>query len=130
MIESPRYILSHKAEKLVLQHFSVVAEWPFQRGNPNQVRVFFARESQTSGLSGEGLEFARHSFNYTVTFQKEADIYYPYGHAAKLPPNENVTVPDFGAQKTEKVLWIVSNCMSKKRMLYYQELNKYIKVRR
>ena len=35
---------------------------------------------------------------------------------------------DYGKQKPDKVLWIVSNCYSRKRMDYKEELHKYIQV--
>ena len=71
-------------------------EWPSQRGHTNQVRMFFAREPQTAGLNGDGLSFARHMFNYTTTFQRDADIFYPYGHAEKLATPKNITLPGKG----------------------------------
>ena len=71
-------------------------EWPSHRGHSNQVRMFFAREPQTAGLNGDGLSFARHMFNYTTTFQRDADIFYPYGHAERLATPKNITLPGKG----------------------------------
>ena len=66
--------------------------WPTKRGNSKQVRVFFAREPQRAGLSGKGLMFARTMFNYTVTYQQDADVFYPYGHTETIN-SSNVSIP-------------------------------------
>ena len=82
------FIETKVANHLMMDCFHVVrdwGEWPSQRGHTNQVRMMYAREPQTAGISGEQLVFARHMFNYTMTFQKDADIFYPYGHTEKLP---------------------------------------------
>ncbi|XP_067944669.1 4-galactosyl-N-acetylglucosaminide 3-alpha-L-fucosyltransferase FUT6-like [Watersipora subatra] len=63
-------------------------------------------------------------FNYTITFQQSADIFYPYGHTVKRPSPGKIS----GAHKTKLVFWIVSNCKPKKRMQYKKELEKYIPV--
>ena len=84
IFESPKRIRKRVNGTIYLDYYKDWGDWPPALGNPKQVRIFFSREPQTAGLSGEQMDFMRFMFNYTVTFQKNADIFYPYGHIVKL----------------------------------------------
>ena len=90
-------------------------EWPLQRGHTNQVRMFFAREPQTAGLNGDGLSFARHMFNYTTTFQRDADIFYPYGHAEKLATPKNIDRKSTRLNSSHQIISYAVFCLKKKK---------------
>ncbi|KAF6032034.1 hypothetical protein EB796_009638 [Bugula neritina] len=91
MFEAPKSIKQRVGQTIILNYYRDWGEWPRFRGNNQQVRMFYAREPQLAGLSGRGLAFAEDMFNYTMTFQKEADIFYPYGHTRRLPQPNSIT---------------------------------------
>ncbi|XP_067945285.1 uncharacterized protein [Watersipora subatra] len=125
LFQTPRF-MSRIGDQIKLTYFRTDGIWPTTIGNPNQVRMFYAREPETAVLSGESLSFARYMFNYTITFQQSADIFYPYGHTVKRPSSGKIS--DLIKQKKRLVFWMVSNCYSRRRMNYKEELEKYIQV--
>lgn len=80
VFEAPRFIKKRENGVLYLEYFRDWGEWPETFGNREQVRTMFTHEPQTAGLSGNDLSFGKHLFNYTITFHRDADFIYPYGH--------------------------------------------------
>eukprot|EP00058_Branchiostoma_floridae_P000548 XP_002586036.1 hypothetical protein BRAFLDRAFT_273851 [Branchiostoma floridae] len=72
-------------------------------------------------------------FNWTFTYRNDSDILATWGHItqtyqelSETPPDPN---KDYAKQKTELVLWYVSNCYKHlSRFSYVTELKKHIKV--
>lgn len=66
-------------------------------------------------------------FNWTATFSRAADVFAPYQEYTRAEsPLEQV--PNYASGKTRLVGWAVSNCNSKLRLDYVQQLEKYIDV--
>ena len=70
-------------------------------------------------------------FNWTMTYQTDADIYYLYGYLYKLQPGtfkDNLSMRDL--RKKKLIGWIVSNCEAKysPRNAYVEALQKHISV--
>ncbi|VDO67031.1 unnamed protein product [Heligmosomoides polygyrus] len=74
-----------------------------------------------------------HVINWTMTFRRDADIWYPYGHFRKLPESANVVhsvTVDYDAiwkikKATPPAVWLASNCFARnKRTQIVQELEK------
>ena len=64
-------------------------------------------------------------FNWTATYNRNSDVFAPYGQHKKIDPPQPITV---NYAKTKKYLaaWPVSNCGVKLRLDYALELEKYI----
>ncbi|XP_013417458.1 alpha-(1,3)-fucosyltransferase 6 [Lingula anatina] len=99
---------------------------------PGQRWVFHNRESpcQTYFPSTEyGKQFLG-SFNWTMTYRVDSDIYNPYGLIIKA--TEDAARRDYIAiakSKPKQVAWVVSHCnTASKREHYVTELSKYISV--
>lgn len=103
VFEAPRTV-KHFSNGSV-KHFYYEDEglWPVRHGNPNQVRLFYAREPQSSGVSSQELNYARFEYNYTISFLRESDIFYPYGFITKK------ATPDRSQIKGESCLlrWVI-----------------------
>ena len=65
--------------------------------------------------------------DWLMSYQRDADIYVPYGVVKKC--NTTWNKEDMFDNKTKEVAWVVSNCDTwSKREDYVNELKKYIKV--
>ena len=97
--------------------------------SPQQRMAFFNRESIVNDQGLKNLfPWPEGFFNWTITFKRESDFHFPYGHYAPLPSAERpAKIPDYAAVKNKSVLWAVSSC-GKTRDKYVKKLLKYIKV--
>ncbi|CAG0922169.1 unnamed protein product [Notodromas monacha] len=73
-----------------------------------------------------------HSVNWTATYRLDSDIVTPYSkwmYFDERIQSNPIILHNLAQNKTKKVAWLVSNCNAKNaRMLYAQELSKYIQV--
>ncbi|ETN77248.1 fucosyl transferase [Necator americanus] len=55
---------------------------------------------------------APHVINWTMTFRRDADIWYPYGHFRKLERNRSVDLDAIWNMKNQEKMatWLASNC--------------------
>lgn len=97
----------------------------------HQKYIFFALESPYNTIFDNHIN--EYFYNWTMTYRRDSDIYYPYSLVQYVEKDQNYTIPSMEdvARKTNSIAWFVSNCEtegSKRRMRYAKELNKYIKV--
>ena len=116
----------------VFFHFLGYRNNELSRFSPNQIYVGMNLESPESGGPLRELNI---SINWTMTYRRDSDIYYPYGlvlHRVKRDSSESVaeTFPKIEIDKrTKTVAWAVGHCNKKNgRMDYARELSKYIDV--
>ena len=70
----------------------------------------------------------RNAFNLTFTYKRTSDLYLPSGN---IYPKDNITrstVPLDAINRTNLILWYVSNCGPALRRNYAKELSKYVPV--
>ncbi|VDO54283.1 unnamed protein product [Haemonchus placei] len=78
---------------------------------PSRPHVLWSLESPSNDYFRPG----PHVINWTMTFRRDADIWYPYGHFRKLPEPRSV---DFEAiwnmkNSNKTAVWLASNCFAK-----------------
>ena len=97
--------------------------------SPQQRMAFLTHESIVNEADLKNrLSWPEGFFNWTISYKRESDIYYPYGAYFPLPSAERPTkIPNYAAGKTKSVSWAVSNC-GRARDKYVKKLLKYIKV--
>ncbi|XP_069479920.1 4-galactosyl-N-acetylglucosaminide 3-alpha-L-fucosyltransferase FUT6-like [Ambystoma mexicanum] len=84
--------------------------------------VWFNMESP-SNLGN--LEPLNNLFNVTMSYRQDSDIFTPYGWLELLKEPENFTIPP----KSKLVSWVISNWNpNSRRVQYYEELKKHVKV--
>ncbi|KAG8546415.1 hypothetical protein GDO81_018948 [Engystomops pustulosus] len=88
---------------------------------PNQYWIWFNVEPPPHV---KNLTIMDNLINMTMSYRADSDIFTPYGWLEKTEDKINFTIP----QKTRLVAWVVSNWKATKRIEYYTELNKHIKV--
>ena len=92
-------------------------------GNYAQKWIFLAHETPQRAASiyspYDGF------FNWTATYNRNSDVYAPYGQYTRIEPPQPITV---NYAKTKKYLaaWPVSNCFVQLRLNYALELQKHI----
>lgn len=101
---------------------------PTYRTRPhNQRWVWFSLESPAN--NGDLRPFAGY-FNNTMSYNRDADFYVPYGKLVAKAPVEGATVHDFIPKtKSSLACWVVSNYLPQhRRTSVYNELKKVIQV--
>ena len=92
-----------------------------------QVFVLVEREPRTRALR---LKIFENIFNWTMTYRRDSDIFYPYGKIVERTekvPEKNYS--EIYRRKKKGIVWFVSHCNTKsQREIYAAELNKYIDV--
>ena len=90
-----------------------------------QIWVYFVLENPSNARETYYFE---DMFNWTMTYEKNSDIYLPYGSYAALEPGEKSPYEEIIPGKKDRlVVWTVSNCGGL-RDWYVQELRNYIRV--
>ena len=106
----------------------------YPRDLPNkkvdQVWIYFTLESpyfsQVTQFSN--IEW-RNKINWTMSYRRDSDIWYPYGTITKRDLPNEVDYLSIAQNKTKKVAWFVSHCYTpSRREKYVRELRKYISV--
>ena len=93
---------------------------------PNQAWVFFLLESPAHSpdtTQYDGL------FNWTMTYRRDSDVYFPYGFYVPLEVDDAKPelFTDYLLGKDKLVVWTVSNCAGK-RFSYVNKLKQFVKV--
>ena len=92
-----------------------------------QVFVMVEREPRTTRLR---LKIFENIFNWTMTYRRDSDIFYPYGKIVERTeklPEKNYS--EIYRRKKKGIVWFVSHCKTNsQREKYIEELNKYIEV--
>ncbi|KAG8536423.1 hypothetical protein GDO81_026390 [Engystomops pustulosus] len=77
-----------------------------------------------SPSNAKGLWKWKNTFNWTLTYREDSDIFVPYG---KMVPN--LTMPLNDTEKTGLVSWVISNHQeTQDRVTFYKEFSSYLKV--
>lgn len=115
--DMPRYVKSEEIRQI------------HENRCPRQRMAFLNHESIVNDPDLERLlSLPEGFFNWTITFKRESDFLYPYGHYVRLPSAERPEkITNHAAEKNKFVLWVVSNC-GRTRDKYVKKLLKYIKV--
>ena len=118
------------ADAVLIQLIRVNAlQQPPLRGK-NQIFVFAEREA--APLQKINSTLFSNVFNWSMTFHRDSDIFYPYGRIIPKKESETGSRKDYSKifrQKRKGVIWFVSHCPTKsKREQYVEELRKYIPV--
>lgn len=96
----------------------------------HQTWVYFSWESPitlTSFLNGQSMGVWRYLFNWTATYQRNSDIYAPYGTLEKEPSQKGPE--QFVRRRKYLAFAVVSNCLTKvKRINYLRELQKHMEL--
>ncbi|XP_044162125.1 3-galactosyl-N-acetylglucosaminide 4-alpha-L-fucosyltransferase FUT3-like [Bufo gargarizans] len=113
------------ADAVIIHHADVMGNrnsLPQQPRNPYQRWIWLNLEPP---LIISNLDMLDNSFNLTMTFRRDSDIYNPYGHVESLVETQNFTIP----AKSKLVSWVVSKWYPGiRRIAYYEELKKHISV--
>ncbi|KAL8177538.1 UNVERIFIED_CONTAM: hypothetical protein K2H54_011418 [Gekko kuhli] len=113
-----------KADAVVVRHRDACysRNLPPNPRPPSQRWIWFNLESPSHSPN---LGFMDNRFNLTMSYRRDSGIFSPYGWLEVLDRPQNVTVPP----KSKLVAWAISNWKSSsRRVQYYQELKKYIRV--
>lgn len=90
-----------------------------------QIWVYLVLENPANARDTHFLE---DMFNWTVTYERNSDIYLPYGSYTALKPGEKPLYGEIKSrQKDRLAVWTVSNCGGL-RDRFVQELGNYIRV--
>ncbi|KAL1463916.1 hypothetical protein MTO96_027125 [Rhipicephalus appendiculatus] len=94
--------------------------------------VFYFMESP-SYTNFHDFHLVNDTFNWTMTYRKDSDVYVPYGRI--VPRNDTATTAttrDMRAiwkSKSKTAVWMVSHCLTdSKRELFVEELRRYMDV--
>ena len=99
--------------------------------HPKQKWVFLNEEPPTLT---EHVQSYNNTFNITMTYRRDSDVYDPYGYLVQKTPLEQMAylrngTRNFARGKTKMAAWFVSSCNAKsKRQDYVKELQKYIDI--
>ncbi|XP_076152192.1 alpha-(1,3)-fucosyltransferase 7-like [Alosa pseudoharengus] len=121
----------HRADFVVFHNRELITgsqRLPTDRPRPHYQRwVWFSLESPEN--NGNLRPFAGY-FNYTMSYNRDADFYIPYGRLVPKKPVKGVTVDDFiPKNKSSLACWVVSNFSPRhKRTSVYNKLKKVIQV--
>lgn len=90
-----------------------------------QIWIYFVLESPSNA---KDTYFFRDMFNWTVTYERNADIFLPYGSYVTLKPGETSSYGQINPDKKDRlVVWTVSNCGGL-RDWFVRELKNHIRV--
>lgn len=90
-----------------------------------QIWIYFVLESPSNARD---TYFFRDMFNWTMTYERNADIFLPYGSYVTLKPGEKSSYGQFNpGNKDRLVVWTVSNCGGL-RDWFVRELKNHIRV--
>ena len=93
-------------------------------------QVFVGVEKEPVTSKTIPLQNFEYVFNWTMTYRRDSDIFYPYGRIKKRTkklPVKNYT--DIYRKKKKGIIWFVSHCnTSSRREDYAKELSKYIDI--
>ena len=96
-----------------------------RRRPKGQIWIYFVLENPSNARETYYFE---DMFNWTMTYEKSADIFLPYGSYAALKPDEKSPYGVINPSKKDRlVVWTVSNCGGM-RDWYAQELRNHIRV--
>ncbi|KAB7498128.1 Alpha-(1,3)-fucosyltransferase C, partial [Armadillidium nasatum] len=95
----------------------------------NQVYVLFSMEAPPV-VNYDRLEYYDYFFNWTMTYRRDSDVYFPFGLAIKRQTKNKIKyVTDKGLFQKKTAVWFVSHCQTNsKREKFVQELKKYVNV--
>ncbi|XP_069842697.1 alpha-(1,3)-fucosyltransferase 7 [Dendropsophus ebraccatus] len=115
-----RKMFNH-SDVVVFHHKELEAighEMPTGPRPPQQMWVWATLESPSNTM---GLSKWNNTFNWTLTYREDSDIFVPYGQMVpNLPMDLNDTV------KTGLVSWVVSNyCRTQERAKFFKEFSSY-----
>ncbi|XP_030057001.1 alpha-(1,3)-fucosyltransferase 6 isoform X1 [Microcaecilia unicolor] len=115
----------NRADAVILHHRDVCfskKQLPQDPRPLNQRWIWFNLESPSHSPN---LDFMNDLINLTMSYRLDSDIFTPYGWLETLREPRNFSIPP----KSKMVAWAVSNWNpSSKRVKYYEELRKYIKI--
>ena len=90
-----------------------------------QIWIYFVLESPSNARD---TYFFRDMFNWTMTYERNADIFLPYGSYVTLKPGEKSSYGQINPDKKDRlVVWTVSNC-GELRDWFVRELKNHIRV--
>ena len=90
-----------------------------------QIWIYFVLESPSNARD---TYFFRDMFNWTMTYERNADIFLPYGSYVTLKPGETSSYGQINPDKKDRlVVWTVSNCGGL-RDWFVRELKNHIRV--
>ena len=90
-----------------------------------QIWIYFVLESPSNARD---TYFFRDMFNWTMTYERNADIFLPYGSYVTLKPGEKSSYGQINPDKKDRlVVWTVSNC-GVLRDWFVRELKNHIRV--
>ncbi|XP_060064476.1 alpha-(1,3)-fucosyltransferase C-like [Ylistrum balloti] len=123
MISSSNY---HDSDVVVFHAPGIRLSEPLRKHN-GQTWVFHALEPPF--LIPQFQKWKR-LFNWTMSYRRDADIFFPYGNFTKRTDSEVIDAPDIiWENKTRNLGWIVSHCgVASQRLKYGQKLQKNIDV--
>ena len=93
---------------------------------PNQAWVYFILESPAH--SPDARQYGG-LFNWTMTYRRDSDIYFPYGFFTPLQADDEKpqAFRDYSVGKDKLIVWTVSNCAGK-RLSYVNKLRQFVQV--
>ena len=106
---------------------------PVIQRSARQRFIYFTRESASYTYT-PAEELPHGYFNWTMTYKRDADVWFPYGRIVASKSNRPLTELksqwlDAVRMKSKKVLWIVSKCHTMShRELYVDQLRQHIDV--
>lgn len=96
-----------------------------RRRPKGQIWIYFALESPSNARD---TYFFRDMFNWTMTYERNADIFLPYGSYVTLKPGEKSSYGQINPDNKDRlVVWTVSNCGGL-RDWFVRELKNHIRV--
>ncbi|CAH3111851.1 unnamed protein product [Porites lobata] len=96
-----------------------------RRRPKGQIWIYFVLESPSNARD---TYFFRDMFNWTMTYERNADIFLPYGSYVTLKPGEKSSYGQINPDKKDRlVVWTVSNC-GELRDWFVRELKNHIRV--
>ena len=109
---------------LEINKLKTIGHSPLKR--EGQIFVAVGREpTAAGGIQQQNFEYV---FNWTMTFRKDSDIFYPYGGI--VPRIGELPTKNYSAiykKKKRGIIWFVSHCRTRSRREdYANELSKYI----
>lgn len=93
---------------------------------PNQAWIFFILESPAH--SPDARQYGG-LFNWTMTYRRDSDIYFPYEFFKRLQADDEKPQAsrDYSLGKDKLIVWTVSNCAGK-RLSYVNKLKQFVQV--
>lgn len=96
-----------------------------RRRPKGQIWIYFVLESPSNARD---TYFFRDMFNWTMTYERNADIFLPYGSYVTLKPGEKSSYGQINPDKKDRlVVWTVSHC-GELRDWFVRELKNHIRV--